>query len=99
MAQKSGRIVSTPDVLGGDPRIDGTRIGVYHVHELVEGRGLDPVTVADRYDLDVAAVYRALAYYHEHPGEMAEISERRQERKRAAAEDPRVATGPEDVGT
>ena len=26
--------------------------------------------VADRYDLDVADVYHALAYYHDHPREM-----------------------------
>jgi len=97
MAQQRARIVSTPDVLGGDPRIDGTRIGVYHVHELVEGRGLDPGTVADRYDLDVADVYRALAYYHEHPGEMADIEQRRQQREQDAAGDPRVATGPTDA--
>ncbi|PSP78920.1 DUF433 domain-containing protein [Halobacteriales archaeon QS_1_68_20] len=97
MAQQRARIVSTPDVLGGDPRIDGTRIGVYHVHELVEGRGLNPGTVADRFDLDVADVYRALAYYHEHPGEMAEIDARREEREQAAAGDSRVVAGPEDV--
>jgi uncharacterized protein (DUF433 family) len=94
MAPQSVRIVSTPDVLGGDPRIDGTLIGVYHVHELVEGRGLAAATVADRSDLDVADVYRALAYYHEHPGEMAAISERCEERERVAAADERVATGP-----
>jgi len=97
MAQQSARIVSTPDVLGGDPRIDGTRLSVYRVHELVESRGLEPQSVADRFDVDVADVYRALAYYHEHPGDMAAISERRDERKRAAEADSNVATGPADV--
>lgn len=97
MAQKSARIVSTPDVLDGDPRIDGTRIGVYHVHELVEGRDLSPQSAADRFDLDVADIYRALAYYHEHPGEMATISERREQRHETAEDDPRVATGPGDI--
>ena len=97
MAQQSARIVTTPDVLGGDPRIDGTRLGVYRVHELVERRGLEPRTVADRFDVDVADVYRALAYYHEHPTEMAAISERRTERQRAAEDDPRVVTGPGDA--
>jgi len=97
MAQQRSRIVSTPDVLGGDPRIDGTRLGVHHVHELVEGRGLPAATVADRHDVDVADVYRALAYYHEHPEEMAAIRERRERRAREGAGDDRVATGPEDV--
>jgi uncharacterized protein (DUF433 family) len=30
-AQLLGRIVSTPGVLGGKPRIDGTRVGVSHI--------------------------------------------------------------------
>ena len=93
MAQQSARIVSTPDVLDGDPRIDGTRIGVYHVHELVEGRELSPQSATDRFDLDVADIYRALAYYHEHPGEMATIGERREQRRDGADDDSRVATG------
>lgn len=95
--QESTRIVSTPDVLGGDPRIEGRRLSVFFIHEQVEGRGLDPGTVADRYDLDVADVYRALAYYHENPDEMAEIRARREQRHEAASDDPDVATGPEDL--
>jgi uncharacterized protein (DUF433 family) len=98
MAKQQSRIVSTPDTLGGDPRIEGTRLGVHHVHALVEDRELDPKTVADRHDLAVADVYRALAYYHEHPGEMAAIDERRAEREQSAADDPQVVTGPDDAG-
>lgn len=75
----SSRIVTTPDVLGGQPRIDGRRISVLFVHDRVEGRRLDPQTVADRHDLEVADVYRALAYYHEHPREMEEIRREREE--------------------
>lgn len=96
--QEGARIVSTEDVLGGDPRIDGRRISVYFVHERVEGRCLSPQTVADRHDLDIADVYRALAYYHEHPQEMAEIRQRRQRRLDDAVDDPTVTTGPEDLG-
>ena len=73
----SARIVTTEGVLGGQPRIDGTRISVLFVHERVEGRGLDPQTVADRHGLDVADVSHALAYYHDHPREM---DHRRRER-------------------
>ena len=43
------------------------------MHALVEERGVDPETVADRYDLDVANVYHALAYYHDHPREMRDV--------------------------
>lgn len=74
------RIVTTEGVLGGAPRIAGTRIGVLTLYELVEERGLDATTVADRFDLRVASVYRALAYYYENPREMETVR-----RARAAA--------------
>lgn len=92
--QDSVRIVKTPDVLGGKPRIAGRRISVGFVHETVEGRGLTPQTVADRHDLDIADVYRALAYYHEHPGEMARFEQRRTERNERVDE---LALGPADA--
>lgn len=95
--QERQRIASTPDVLGGDPRIEGRRLSVHFIHSQVEGRGLDPQTVADRYDLDVADVYRALVYYHEHPDEMAEIQARRERRHDAGTENPDVVTSPEDL--
>lgn len=95
--ERPSRIVKTEDVLGGKPRVDGTRIGVQFLYERVEGRGLEPQTVADRHDIDVADVYRALAYYHDHPAEMADIQRDRDERRREAESDPDVATGPEDV--
>jgi uncharacterized protein (DUF433 family) len=95
-ADPSG-IVHTDDVLDGKPRVEGRRIGVDFLHAQVEGRGSDAVTVAEEYGLDVADVYRALAYYHDHPEEMARL-ERRRERIHAEAEDnPEVATGPEDL--
>lgn len=72
------RIVSTPDVLDGQPRIEGRRIGVLSVYEWVEERGLDPHTVADRFDLDIADVHHALAYYYDHPREMQAVRERRE---------------------
>lgn len=96
MAQTSGRIVSTPSVLGGKPRVDGTRIGVYFLHQQVEERGLDPEAVAAEYDLDVADVYHALAYFHDHPEEMAEVEERRERARQRAEADDRIATGPDD---
>jgi uncharacterized protein (DUF433 family) len=84
MAQQSVRIVSDEDVMGGEPRIEGRRITVRQVAEWVEDRGLDARTVADRHDLDVAAVYRALAYYHEHPEEMAEVRADREDAEERA---------------
>ena len=60
MAQSSARIVR--EVLD-EPHIEGTRLTVRFIHERVEGLGLDPRTVADRHNLDLADVYHALAYY------------------------------------
>lgn len=97
MAQQARRIVRDEDVLGGEPRVAGRRIGVHFIAERVKGRGLDPETVADRHDLAVADVYRALAYYHEHPDEMAEIDARRERRRSQARDDSDVATGPADA--
>lgn len=79
MAQATARIITTTDVLSGEPRIEGRRISVRQIHEWVEESGLKPQTVADRYDLDVADVYRALAYYHDNPREMQEVRRRREE--------------------
>ncbi len=92
MAQTAGRIV---EEVHDEPHIEGRRITVRFVRERVEGVGLDPETVADRYDLDLADVYRALAYYHDHPGEMREVERRRRERVEEHRE--QAVTGPEDL--
>ncbi|MDS0219773.1 DUF433 domain-containing protein [Haloarcula sp. S1AR25-5A] len=60
-----------------EPHISGRRISVRQIYALVEDRGEDPVAVADRYDLDVASVYHALAYYHDHPREMRAVEQER----------------------
>jgi len=52
---------------------------VRQAYALVEERGEDPEAVADRYDLDVADVYHALAYYHDHPREMHTVEQEREE--------------------
>ena len=96
MATQKRWIVSGEDSsVHDEPHVEGRRITVRSIHEWIENGDLDPETVADRYDLDIAAVYRALAYYHEHPEEM-----RRVERERAAAIErhrERAVTSPEDL--
>ena len=62
-----------------EPHIRGRRISVRQVYALVEERGEDPEAVADRYDLDVADVYHALAYYHDHPREMRDVKQERED--------------------
>ena len=67
------RIVQTPDTLGGDPRIEGTPIGVAHFSQrYVEGDDT-PERVAARYDIPVAAVHAALADAFDNPEEMEAI--------------------------
>jgi uncharacterized protein (DUF433 family) len=63
--------------LMGEPHVRGRRVSVRQLYALVEKRGVDPEAVADRYDLDVADVYHALAYYHDHPREMSTVESER----------------------
>jgi uncharacterized protein (DUF433 family) len=72
------QIVKTPEVLGGDPRIEGHRIGVYHVYQrYVEGDDT-PEEIATAYEISVAEVHAALAYAFSNPEEMREIEARNQ---------------------
>lgn len=86
-------IVSTDGVLGGAPRIQGRRIGVHHLAKRVIDAGESPEQVAADFDLDIADVHRALAYYYDHPDEMRRV----QSRQRTAPEDLRVVRGPDDL--
>lgn len=79
-AQEYGRIVRTEDMMDGEPRIEGHRITVLRIHDLVEQRGLPAPEVADMHDLDTATVYHALAYYHAHPDEMETVQTQRDEK-------------------
>ena len=49
-------------VLGGEPRIEGTRIGVRHIAARVVDGGQTPARVADQLDISLASVYEALSY-------------------------------------
>ncbi|MFB6216903.1 MAG: DUF433 domain-containing protein, partial [Candidatus Aenigmatarchaeota archaeon] len=64
------RIVSTEDVMGGKPRIEGTRIRVVDVVGYYEERQLSPEEIAEKFDLELEDVYAALVYYYEHPREI-----------------------------
>lgn len=57
-------ITRDDDVLGGEPRIAGTRIGVRHVAARVIDGDRSPAHVADQLDLSLADVYEALSYYY-----------------------------------
>lgn len=63
-------IERTPNVLGGRPRIAGRRIGVDHVVIWHEWLGLTADEIAEEYDLTLAEIYAALAYYFDHRDEI-----------------------------
>ena len=63
-------IVKTPDVLGGKPRIDGVRVGVLQVGDLVRELDEDIETVMSELRLSRGQVEAALDYYDAHPDEM-----------------------------
>lgn len=62
-----------------EPHIAGRRISVLQIYDLVHGRGDKPEAVAETFDLDLADVYHALAYYHDHLDEMAAVREERRQ--------------------
>jgi uncharacterized protein (DUF433 family) len=61
------RIVSTPGVCGGRPRIDGHRITVEDIAIWHERLGLSPDEIVSGYPtISLSDVHAALAYYYEH---------------------------------
>lgn len=93
MAAWIHRIVSGDDSdIHDEPHIEGSRITVRSIHERVENAGGSPQTFADRHSLDLADVYHALAYYHEHPEEMRRFEQQRERVVDAHRED--AITGP-----
>ena len=86
-------IISTPDTLGGAPRIEGRRIGVHHIAKQVLDAEVDPAQVAADYDLELADIYRALTYYYDHPDEMRAVRKQRQ----SIPEGMHVVEGPDDL--
>jgi uncharacterized protein (DUF433 family) len=96
MATQQYRIVSADESeVHGEPHIEGSRVTVRDVHARVEQRELPPERVAERYNLDIADIYEALAYYHSNPEEMRRV-ERRHERAAAEARERSSLTPPEN---
>ena len=81
-----GEIVSTDSVMGGQPRIEGHRISVLQIVEWVHEEGMNPETVAAEFDLEMANIHRALAYYYEHIESMDTCRDRRERRLRESRE-------------
>jgi uncharacterized protein (DUF433 family) len=68
-------ITHDEEILGGEPRIDGTRVGVRHVAARVIDSGQSPAYVADQLEISLAAVYEGLSYYYDHIEEMRTLEQ------------------------
>jgi uncharacterized protein (DUF433 family) len=60
----------TPGVAGGKPRIAGHRITVQNIVIWHERLGLTADEIATEYELSLADIYAALAYYFDHREEI-----------------------------
>jgi len=64
-------IVRSPDVRGGNARVEGTRIAVHDVIGLLlNGESVESITASPLPMLTKAQVYECLAYYEDHRGEV-----------------------------
>lgn len=96
MATQEYRIVSGDNSeIHGEPHIEGSRVTVRDVFVRVEQRGLSPARVAERFNLDIADVYEALAYYHNNP-EVMHAVEKRHERAEKEAKRRSSLTPPDN---
>lgn len=83
------RIVKTPDVLHGKPRIKGTRVGVFQIGTLVREREWSVEDATGQFDLDVSQIQAAVEYYDEHPELMETLRAQEEARQQSIREQSR----------
>lgn len=83
------RIVKTPDVLHGKPRIEGTRVGVFQIGTLVREREWSVEDASGQFDLDVSQIRAAVEYYDEHPELMETLRAQEEARQQSIREQSR----------
>lgn len=71
-------ITVTDDTLHGAPRIEGTRISVLDVYRHTTEFDFTPEEVAEKFNVSLAEVHEALAYYYRHPEQMQRQQEQRE---------------------
>lgn len=84
------QIVKTPDVLHGKPRLEGTRVGVLQIGDLVRHQEWSLDEVAEQLDLDVAQVKAATEYYDDHPELMETLRAQKEARQQSIAAQSRA---------
>ncbi len=62
-------IVRDSAIYGGEPIVEGTRIGVRHIILLFQS-GKDPEEIARIHRLSLAQVYDAISYFYDNEGEI-----------------------------
>lgn len=67
---KQEYIEISPEIRSGKPRIIGTRIAVEDIAIMHLRLGQSLVEIAGKYNLSLASVYAAMAYYFEHREEI-----------------------------
>ena len=92
------RIVKTPDILHGRPRIEGTRVGVFTLGAAVREHGESVEGLLEEYpDLDREEIEAAIDYYDDHPELMDYIRTQKQLRKQEVLEQSRAPAAGSDV--
>jgi prevent-host-death family protein len=83
--ERGPRIIRRPEISGGEPIIQGTRISVRHIVERVRaGQSVEDILAALPH-LTTAQVYAALAYYYEYKPEIDRLIEESQPERIIAA--------------
>jgi prevent-host-death family protein len=73
--ERGPRIIRRPEISGGEPIIQGTRISVRRIVECVRaGQSVEDILAALPH-LTAAQVHAALSYYYEYRGEIDELIE------------------------
>ena len=77
--KKHAYISSHPEVCGGEPVIEGTRMTVRAVSNYILHQGLTPEELVSEFQhINIAQVYDALSYYYDHRKEIEKLSHEHQ---------------------
>lgn len=91
-AGKEAKIVKTKGVVGGKPRIEGTRIRVVDVVQSYEQLDYPIEKIAYEYGITVPQTLEALKYYYENPEEIREQIKKDKEFVKRVKEEGKVKT-------
>ena len=75
MTSLSEKIDTHPEIVGGAPKIAGTRFTVAQIVVWHEYMGMSVDEIAHLYSLEVASIHAALAYYFDHQQEIRQALE------------------------